>query len=52
VDFGDPAITATPATTINSNTSVTAVINIGASATLGVHTVTVRTGFSVQSKPA
>ena len=52
VDFGDPAITVTAASTVNSNTSLTAVINIGASATLGVHTVTVRTGvapnFSVQ----
>jgi hypothetical protein len=48
IDFGDPAITVTNATTVNSSTSITAVINIGAGATLGVHTVTVRTGNSVQ----
>ena len=46
MDFGDPAISVLPTSTINSNTSITAVIDIGAGATLGVHTVTVRTGVS------
>jgi hypothetical protein len=52
VDFGDPAITVGNTSTVNSNTSYTAVIAIGSTATTGVHTVTVRTGtapnFSVQ----
>jgi hypothetical protein len=54
VDFGDPCITVTNAGTFNSQFSLTAVINIGSGAsacpaTLGVHTVTVRTGTSVQT---
>ena len=57
VDFGDPCIVVAPSSTVNSNTSITAVIGIGAAgsacpSTTGVHTVTVRTGvspnFSVQ----
>ena len=51
VDFGDPCIVVAPSSTVNSNTSITAVIAIGAAgsacpATTGVHTVTVRTGVS------
>jgi hypothetical protein len=46
VDFGDPAITVQSTSTVNSNTSLTAVISIGAGATVGVHNVTVRTGAS------
>ena len=46
VDFGDPAIVVSPTSTVNSSTSITAVIGIGAGATLGVHTVTVRTGVA------
>ncbi len=43
VDFGDPNIAITNIS-FNSSTSITAVINILSGATLGVHTVTVRTG--------
>jgi len=56
VDFGDPNITVT-ALSNNSSTSETAVITIGSNATVGLHTVTVRTGgqallgqFNVLSK--
>ena len=43
VDFGDPNIVLTNVS-YNSSTSITAVLNILAGATLGVHTVTVTTG--------
>ena len=56
VDFGDPNITLTGLSN-NSSTSETAVISILSGATIGVHTVTVRTGgqallgqFNVLSK--
>jgi hypothetical protein len=59
VDFGDPCITVAPigapsGSTFNSQFSITAVINIGAGnsacpATLGLHTVSVRSGTSVQT---
>jgi len=59
VDFGDPCITVAPigspgGSTFNSQFSITAVVNIknaaqGCAASLGLHTVTVRTGTSIQT---
>ena len=57
VDFGDPCITVAPigsGSTFNSQLSITAVINVknaaqGCASALGLHTVTVRTGTSIQT---
>jgi 6-phosphogluconolactonase (cycloisomerase 2 family) len=43
----DSDLTVTGATTVNNNTSITAVVNVGTAAALGLHTLTVQTGSQV-----
>ncbi len=43
----DSDLVVTPATVVNNNTSITAVVNVSATAALGIHTLTVQTGSQV-----
>ena len=43
----DSDLTVTPASVVNSNTSITAVVNVASNSTLGLHTLTVQTGSQV-----